>query len=129
MESIVLELQRLAIDDKQNITELLRKALLVASKLKLTEFAEWATNELHGYKQADVPDYRKIRAEVKVDNPYHGLVPFILPQEIADRLCNLQLHDPIGTFVDLLSNPKHGTLTMPFPPEVATKLMQGQDSF
>lgn len=32
---------------------LLRKAYLVARKLKLQEFEDWVNNELNGYKDAD----------------------------------------------------------------------------
>lgn len=127
MDSIVVELQRLASDESHSITDLLRKALLVASKLKLAEFGEWATSELQGYEKGDVPAYRRVRAELKADNPYHGLVPFILPDKMADKLCDIQLRDPIGSLVDLLSNPKRGALIMPFSPDVAATLMEMQD--
>jgi len=73
--SIVLELQQLAIDRNNNISDLLRKALLVSSKLGLDDFKEWINNELHGYRGKEVPLYRKVRAQVKANNPYNGLIP------------------------------------------------------
>ncbi len=60
--SIVLELQDLAIGRDNNISDLLRKALLVASKLNLIEFKEWVNSELNGYTEVGVPDYRKLNA-------------------------------------------------------------------
>ncbi len=96
MTPIVLELQKLASEDSHSATELLRKALLVASKLTLSDFAEWVNKELNGYGNTGVPAYRRIRAELKVDNPYRGLCPFIVPHEIADKICDVEVTEPIG---------------------------------
>ena len=57
-KSIVLELQLLATETDVPIAELLRKSLLIATKLNLIEFKKWINNELHGYTDSDVPDYR-----------------------------------------------------------------------
>lgn len=66
MAKIVLELQQEAISKESDILNLLRKAYLVARKLKLNEFENWINNELNGYENMDkLPDYRKIRGEVK----------------------------------------------------------------
>ena len=40
-EGIVIQLQREALDENVDIETLLRKAYLVARKLKLKEFEEW----------------------------------------------------------------------------------------
>ena len=45
MEGIVLELEREALDENVGIEALLRKAYLVARKLKLTDFEKWINNE------------------------------------------------------------------------------------
>lgn len=56
--SIILELQRETLSSNSDILVLLRKALLVARKLKLTESEEWINNELNGYKKReDVPKF------------------------------------------------------------------------
>lgn len=71
MSKIVLELQQEAISKESDILNLLRKAYLVARKLKLNEFENWINNELNGYEAMDkLPDYRKVRGEVKAWNPY-----------------------------------------------------------
>ena len=85
--SLVLELQRLATDKTNDITDLLRKALLVASKLKVEDFKQWIENELHGYESRPVPDYRTARAQLKAINPYRGYIPFVIgDQELAEKL-------------------------------------------
>lgn len=48
---------------------LLRKAYLVARKLKLSDFEEWINNEQNGY-HGEVPDYRMINVNYKAWNPY-----------------------------------------------------------
>ena len=51
MGGIVIELQREALDEKISIESLIRKAYLVAKKLKLKEFEEWLNQEQNGYKK------------------------------------------------------------------------------
>jgi len=102
-KSIVLEIQRLATEKSQDISDLLRKALLVASKLKLTDFRTWVENELNGYRKDPVPEYREVKATVRLKNPYHGLIPVVFPtREIADIFCNIEVRDPIGNLVSIL---------------------------
>lgn len=74
MEGIVLELEREALDENVSIEVLLRKAYLVARKLKLTDFEEWINNEQNGYV-GEVPKYRMIEGEYKALNPYKGWIP------------------------------------------------------
>jgi hypothetical protein len=96
-KSIVIQLQLLATDRSNDISDLLRKALLVAAKLGLREFRQWIECELNGYPaNASVPEYRKARAELRLANPYNGLIPiYISDEKVADALCNVELRDPI----------------------------------
>jgi hypothetical protein len=49
MTSLVEELQRDALDSSVSVLDLLRKALVVATKLNIDEFKEWIELELKGY--------------------------------------------------------------------------------
>lgn len=49
MCKIVLDLQKAALKEDCDILNLLRKAYLVARKLKLKEFEDWVNCELNGY--------------------------------------------------------------------------------
>lgn len=70
---MVTELQQSIYDGKSSVTELLRKAYILARKLKIHEFEIWINNELKGYSDASaIPEYRKISGEVRAWNPYHG---------------------------------------------------------
>lgn len=50
MGGIVLELQKEALDETISIESLLRKAYLVAKKLKLRDLEEWINQEQNGYE-------------------------------------------------------------------------------
>ncbi len=104
-DSLILEIQQIAMDNSVEVTDLLRKALLVAKKLGLQEFQEWIGNELYGYKDEKVPYYRKVRAELRLHNPFHGLIPFYFQDsELADSFLNIVLVQSIGSIVDLIKN-------------------------
>lgn len=76
MSSVVIELQIDALDRNVSITDLLRKSLVVARKLKIIEFEKWVSSELNGYSKADeIPDYRWATGSVKAWNAYHGWQP------------------------------------------------------
>lgn len=130
--SIILELQSLATDRKNDITDLLRKSLLVASKLKLDEFKTWVNNELQGYKGNDVPEYRKTSSEIKLKDPYHGLIPVVISdQSISDILTNVEISDPIESLDNLLKSKSdgRGVLTLPFSHSQQAFLMERQDTY
>ncbi len=110
--------------------DLLRKALIVASKLKLSEMREWIENELTGYRVQDVPAYRKARASLWVKNPFHGLQPFFFEDSaVSDMLCNLEIRDPLPSLVGLLERrtPSMTDPIYPFTDEQALALMQCTD--
>ncbi len=101
--SLVIEIQRLATESRHDISDLLRKALLAATKLKLEDFKEWVSKELNGYREGKIPDYRQARASIHMKNPYHGLIPVVFPsQEMADAFCDIEIRDPIGNLVAIL---------------------------
>jgi AbiTii len=71
--SLVIDLQRAALDEGQSVSSLLRKAKVVATKLDLAEALTWIDAELSGYEsERTVPDYRQVRASVEMFNPYLG---------------------------------------------------------
>jgi hypothetical protein len=60
--SLVHELQMAASEPGLPVADLLRKALVVARRLKIREAATWIEAELEGYPNAeDLPDHRKVR--------------------------------------------------------------------
>ena len=57
MSSLVVELQRHAMDSTASVPDLLRKALVVATKLWIVELRDWVQRESNGYNESDtVPE-------------------------------------------------------------------------
>ena len=128
--SIVLEIQRLATDRSQDVSDLLRKSLLVATKLKLDDFKIWIESELHGWRGERVPEYREARAEIRLKNPFHGLIPFFVADaEIMDLLCNIEIRDPIESLLHLVRNHSAGdpSPVHPLTPKQVAFILQHQD--
>jgi hypothetical protein len=129
---IVVQLQELASDSKNHLPDLLRKALLISSKLGLNDFRSWVLSELNGYQSAEnIPDYRVIGSQLKVINPYHGYQPFIIEDsDLARLFSKVKIFESVESLQHLISrsNVKE-QLTFPFPPEQKAALMRMQDGF
>lgn len=117
MASVVLELQQDALDRRVPVTDLLRKALVVAHKLSMREFEQWVTQEINGYGKDDqVPEYRQIHGQVKAWNPYRGWQPVTFKDpEIGERLSVRPCGQSIAELESLFEGEKRpSTLHMPF---------------
>jgi len=108
MSSIVIELQRSARDPKGRVSDLLRDALIVARKLRLAAFEAWINQELNGYGDAELPDYRKVRGVCRVFNPYNGMYIPIQFENLATevRYSYRHLGSTIAELEDMMSKPK-----------------------
>lgn len=127
---IVLQLQELAADSGTPIPELLRKALLISTKLGLKDFRQWVLNELNGYNRVDdLPDYRWIYGDLRVHNPYRGYIPFITPPEIADVVRRVHVMQSVDTLSHLLTEAPERVMNFPFEPAQEAALMRMQDGF
>lgn len=126
MSSLVLELQRDALDPSVSVLSLLRKALVVARKLGIKEFWEWIELELNGYSNgAKIPEYRSVTGQVKAWNPYHGWVPVILlnAPDIAEAISKRYVSQPISELEQLFSS-SFDRLMMTFPKSAELQLIQ-----
>ncbi|HCF7185722.1 TPA: hypothetical protein ACVGOQ_005610 [Pseudomonas aeruginosa] len=131
-QPIVIQLQELASDRGHDIGDLLRKALMVSTKLNLTEFREWILAELNGYAGAanlSLPDYRLIQGDLRVQNPFHGLQPFLVPQDVHDLVTQVHVTESVASIEQLIESSKNGHLVFYFSPEQERVLMSMQESF
>lgn len=128
-ESIVSELQSLAADSSQDMSDLLRKALIVATKLRQEECRKWILWELNGYKEIeDLPDYRKIKGDLRAHNPMVGLIPVIIKDEdFALIISRRNVFESVSSLGQCLKSP--GEVTYRFPPNIEQSLMAMQDSY
>lgn len=128
MSSVVVELQRESLDRNVPISDLLRKALVVAKKLKISDFEKWVANELNGYEKGeDIPKYREIIGTIKAWNPYHGWQPVIFStpskeESLSQRPCS----QSIAEIESLVNEKSDGScLAMPFPAAIEQQLRRG----
>lgn len=103
MTGIIEEIQRGALDPAMPVDALLRRVKLSAVKLRLPELERWVENELSGYGDDELPDYRKLHGALYGWNPYHGWVPVQIDSgEMADIFTQAPIKQSIASLVDLL---------------------------
>jgi len=127
MSSVVVELQRDALDRVVKVSDLLRKALVVARKLNLGEFQKWVEEELRGYMDApDAPKYREVHGEVKLWNPYRGWIPVVFEDpRAADMYSKRACGVPIAELEEVRESKRDdSTLAMPLPADAQARLSQ-----
>ncbi len=119
--SLITEIQSLATSESSNVTDLLRKCLVVSKKLKLPDFEKWVNSELNGYDTpADVPKYRIINCTLHLNNPYNGLIPLhIEDAEIEKYFTSIPIVQSVGSLKALLDKHVDGYLNLPFSGEDA----------
>ena len=125
-QSIITELQKLALDESQSVTALLRKALLVATKLDLTDAIEWIEKELSGWKTDDwetIPAWRKVSGPVVALNPVRGWQPVLIEDnELASHVQLRPMNMPASELEALVANKDGGSLHLTFSPEADSSL-------
>lgn len=103
MASIVLDLQKEILSPNCDIVNVLRKAHLIAVKLKLSDFDQWIQYELSGYPNKEsCPEYRKGRGALKYLNQFYGWSPIIIQNnEIEKIICERKMSNSISEIVFL----------------------------
>jgi len=120
-KSIVQHLQAEALNPDISVSNLLRKAKLVAVKLDLRDFLDWIKDELNGYNvksQEELPPYRIVGGEAKAWNPFRGWMPLLFedPQE-ASLLSKRGVGSPIAELESIDKSSVRGNLFIDFSPE------------
>ena len=130
MSGLVLELQRDALDKSINVSDLLRKAMVVSKKLGINEMEEWINRELVGYPgdNSEIPLYREITGRVMAYNPYHGwqLLHFANP-ELGDHLSKRKISQAVGQLDAIVNNDKSRELHVPFSNHIKNQLMDSME--
>lgn len=127
MDGIVIELEKEALDETVSVESLLRKAYLVARKLKLTEFEEWINKEQNGYN-GEVPDYRMINGNYKAWNPYRGWMPVILTPKMGKFMSSIPSHQSISSLTETYTS-SEGSIQFTLNAEINDFLNRSTDGF
>ncbi|HRQ22157.1 MAG TPA: hypothetical protein PLF42_01910 [Anaerolineales bacterium] len=112
---------------EKSLSTILRKARVLAHRLKNQEFKNWVESELNGYafKSTLVPDYRKFSAPLYGDFIGAGMrmqgvsiPPDIFSKKLRSKLSNLVISIGIATiesYIDAANNEKQYELKLPVP--------------
>jgi hypothetical protein len=131
--SLLREIQNAAIDPQVvEITFVLRKARVLAARLKNTEFEEWVERELNGYPdKPSLPSYRILRVESKAhliigwqQFTSATIMPSLIPEQFREWATTAYLTRPISEYSSLVrscESDKNGQLESPWPQELAVK--------
>ena len=125
MASLVLELQRDALNANMSVSNLLRKALVVARKLGLRDIELWAQNELTGYADIeDTPGYRRISGELNVIHSPHEWQPIHFPDSQTPATAPVKACGQSIPEIETIANvgADGGTLLMNLTPEEETQV-------
>ena len=97
MTSLIDELQRDAADTAAPVSALLRKALIVATKLEVSDIPAWIDKELSGYADSDaLPSCRVVHGTVRAQS-LRGWLPVQFPTgELQDTITKKHIYDSIA---------------------------------
>ena len=130
MPSLVIELQRQALDSKTRVSDMLRTALVVATKLDISELREWCQRELNGYADHPVPPYRRIKGTIKALNPMRGWIPVAFPNaELGEQLATRAAVQPVSELEALVAQKGKGALVMSFPQSVLNDIFGDSEEY
>lgn len=124
--TLLREIQTATTDKNVNISDLLRKAKILAARLRNPEFEAWVDHELNGYGDKEsLPSYRLLPAMAKgtLTNGFwiwndFGIMTTFLPDQFKDWGERCYLMQPIATIASLA---ERTSLTIPWPQELAAK--------
>lgn len=125
MNSIISELQKDAMSNDMPLKNLLKKALLVAHKLKFFEFETWVNYELNGYhKNDEIPKYRQSSCQFQMQHPHSGWQPIIFTDpEREKKLKNISTSQSIFE-IEELSHAEGAELLFPIPDSLTLELQK-----
>lgn len=130
MAGIVEEILRDSLDSSKPLSDLLRKALVVASKLNQKQPLEWVNSELNGYK-GDVPDYRILHGQAKFHIPIrNGWYPFlIIDPNFQETIAGRHMQHPVRELEHLVET--KGGILIPLSDQQSERLcsMAGSSTF
>lgn len=120
------DIQSDILNDDIPLATVLRKALVLASKLGSNRLRDWASYELNGYpNDAELPSYRVIQCESRCDLSgmfqsfiKNAPVPItLLPEWLQEWATEVKFPQSISALEDTVTRSEGGTLTLQWPPE------------
>ena len=119
-------------DQTSDISNILRKAMVLGHELNSAELREWAESEISGYHDpAKVPSYRRLNLPVygTFHGPFQSRMPNVqiptlgLPEAIRESLHHLVIWDGVAALQHMLASSDQ-ELVYPLPPEATIALRE-----
>jgi hypothetical protein len=110
----------------EKVTDIMRKALVVATKLHLSDFREWCECELNGYSEGKiVPEYRHIRGEFKAKDQFGRWLPIIIQDDdIMNKISVREIFQSIGELQHLCEKESDNVLQVQLPQRLMMELFK-----
>jgi hypothetical protein len=126
---LLQDIQIAATNSERSSTDLLRMAIVLASRLRHEPLAKWARSELDGYvgRSEEVPAYRRLHHAVLIGDffgPFGSAVknspiPLdILPEEVRKYVREMPMVESVSSY-EALGRSGKGTVHMPLPEVVS----------
>ena len=126
MAALVPELVNMASDPSVSCSDLLRRTLVAARRLGVSELADWISSELEGYRGKAVPEYRRVVGRPQAFNPYRGYVPLMLPSpDLAHAISSTEIHQSMPELEQLAQSTTG--VTQSFSADLEHSLMESMD--
>ncbi|MBQ3705619.1 MAG: nucleotide-binding protein [Clostridia bacterium] len=125
------ELRRELFKSDCDVVLALRLAHTIAKKNKMNDFDMWIQNELNGYKctTKDLPNYRKIKGNIKALNPFYGWIPYVIEDnELENLFSTATMFEPISSIVQLCKDQKNSIYTFRYRGDIHKKLEEQVDA-
>ena len=121
--TLLKQVQNCVVHSDQNLSDCLRKARVLASRLQHSPFTAWVMAELNGYGSKDsLPDYRLLYTQPRGDFIIGALelrdvaVPVSsLPSEWQDDVSRIWLQDSVGHIESLIRTATESFIRHGFP--------------
>jgi hypothetical protein len=126
-KDLLLEIQREAVDGKTELSTVLRKFLVLATRLGHQQLKDWAQWELNGYPtSSELPDYRFFNglhsfahffgiAGAQLNNAPLSLLN--LPETSRKNFQNPAIREGVRTIAEMVAIHPGGTIQWAWPPE------------
>lgn len=128
MTSVVIDLQKKALDKTASTSDLLREALVIARKLKILPIQDWLKSELNGYSENSIiPDYRIIVGEIKSFNHLNGIwMPCFFSEGFSavEEMKKGYFYQSVGELESLILGKENSTIVLRFPDKIVITLMR-----
>lgn len=132
-KELIAAIQDGAVSSAMPVGELLRRCQVIATRLKVPDFAAWVRYELDGYPDdAELPAYRTVQglAQGHFMGPFgsgvrNSVLPANnLPEKLRDWARVAYLRQPIATIEEIASNAKQDSIRFAWPGDLIA-LVQG----